>query len=230
MKHVPKQKRAKKAHWLTENTVKIAEKRRKAKAVKSDNYKRLCAEFQKAARTDKNNYIQGVCEDIEKKSAKKHAGAMFKKIKEITGSFTHKLGSLKSKDGIILNEAEEVKCRWKEYTTELYLRDQNITETFEAREYEDEPQILESEVRWALKVISDDKSPGSDNIPIELVKNGGEKTVKAITGLCQKIWATKEWPIEWKYSVYVHLPKKEIWQNAATTGQSLSSPSVARFF
>ena len=97
-----KQKRAKNAHWLTENTVKIAEKRRKAKAVKSDNYKRLCAEFQKAARTDKNK--------IEKNSAKKHVGAMFKKIKEIAGSFTHKLGSLKSKDGIILNEAEEVKC------------------------------------------------------------------------------------------------------------------------
>ena len=63
-------------------------------------------------------------------------------------------------------------------------------------------------MRWALKVISDNKSLGSDNIPIELVKNGGEKTVKAITGLCQKIWATKEWPIEWKYSVYVPLPKK----------------------
>ena len=127
VKHVPKQKRAKKAHRLTENTVKIAEKRRKAKAVKSENYKRLCAEFQKAARTDKNNYIQGVCEDIERNSAKKHAGAMIKKIKEITWSFTHKLGSLKSRDGIILNEDEEVMCRWKEYTAELYLRDQNIT-------------------------------------------------------------------------------------------------------
>ena len=117
-----------------------------------------------------------------------------------------------------------MKCRWKEYTAELYLRDQNITENFEEREYEDEPQILESEVRWALKVISDDKSPGSDKIPIELVKNGGEKTVKAITGLCQKIWATKD------TRCMCFSPKQEIWQNAATTGQSLSSPSVARFF
>ena len=66
VKHVPKQKRAKKAHWLTENAVKIAEKRRKAKAVKSDNCKRLCAEFQKQLEWTKITTSKGFAKTLRK--------------------------------------------------------------------------------------------------------------------------------------------------------------------
>ena len=45
-------------------------------------------------------------------------------------------------------------------------------------------------------------------MPIELVKYGGEGTVKAITQLCQEIWKTKDWPKDWKHSVYLPLAKK----------------------
>ena len=74
---------------------------------------------------------------------------------------------------------------------------------FEQKDYEDGPQILESEVRWALNALANKKSPGSDSIPTELLKYGGEGTVKAITQLCQEIWKTKDWPKYWKHSVYL---------------------------
>ena len=52
------------------------------------------------------------------------------------------------------------------------------------------------------------KAPGIDNIPIELVKNAGKETLNIISKLCQLIWKTTEWPVDWKRSVFLSLPKK----------------------
>ena len=49
---------------------------------------------------------------------------------------------------------------------------------------------------------------GCDGIPIELLKAGGEEAVKVMTGLYNCIWKRKEWPTDWKKSVYVPIYKK----------------------
>ncbi len=36
------------------------------------------------------------------------------------------------------------------------------------------------------------KSPGDDNIPAELIKNGGEAMLSTFTSICNKIWETRE--------------------------------------
>ena len=46
----------------------------------------------------------------------------------------------------------------------------------------------------AMNNIKKGKSPGVDNIPGELIKNGGEAMVKAVTTICQRIWRDKGWP------------------------------------
>ena len=61
---------------------------------------------------------------------------------------------------------------------------------------EDSPSVLKEEVEKAILSLKPGKSPGVDNIPTELVKGGGEATVKALTTLCQKIWEEKRWPRE----------------------------------
>ena len=60
----------------------------------------------------------------------------------------------------------------------------------------------------ALRHISNRKSAGCDGIPIERLKAGGEKAVKVMTGLCNCIWKRKEWPTDWKKSVYVPIYNK----------------------
>ena len=52
------------------------------------------------------------------------------------------------------------------------------------------------------------ETPGVYNIPIELIKNGGEETTIVLTVICQKIWETEEWPKEWARSLVIPLPKK----------------------
>ena len=44
---------------------------------------------------------------------------------------------------------------------------------------EEEPEPLLEEVRWALSQISDGKSPGCDDVPIELVKEGKENSIRS---------------------------------------------------
>jgi hypothetical protein len=74
--------------------------------------------------------------------------------------------------------------------------------------FEKEPCILEEEVKAALHQISNDKAPGVDEIPIELIKAGGDEAARVITMLCQTVWDTGHWPKDWKRSVFVPLFKK----------------------
>ena len=67
---------------------------------------------------------------------------------------------------------------------------------------------MEGEVTAALREISNSKSPGIDNIPIELIKQSDQQGISLMTQLCKKIWRSQEWPVDWKRSVYVPLPKK----------------------
>ena len=45
---------------------------------------------------------------------------LFKKIREIKGTFHAKMGSIKDRNGLDLTEAEDIKKRCQEYTEELY--------------------------------------------------------------------------------------------------------------
>ena len=74
--------------------------------------------------------------------------------------------------------------------------------------YEDEPEVMEIEVKEAFRHISNLKSAVCDGIPIELLKAGGEEAVKVMTGLCNCIWKREKWPTDWKKSVYVPIYKK----------------------
>ena len=60
----------------------------------------------------------------------------------------------------------------------------------------------------AVNTLKTGKSPGVDNIPSELLKNGGEATTKILTAICKKIWETKEWLMEWTQSLVIPLPQK----------------------
>ena len=89
----------------------------------------------------------------------------------------------------------------------------------ETKECEEEATILEEEVRKALKALSNGKSPGSDGIPIELLKEVDEEAIKVLTAICQQIWIKRIWPKQWKESIYVQYQKREILEYARTIGQ-----------
>ena len=84
MKTIPKKKKCKKAKWLSEEVLQIAEKRRKVKGKgKKERYTRLNAEFQRIARRDKKAFLSDQCKEIEEINRMGKTKDLFKKIIEI---------------------------------------------------------------------------------------------------------------------------------------------------
>ena len=71
-----------------------------------------------------------------------------------------------------------------------------------------EPDILESEVKWASGSITTNKASGGDGIPAELLQILKDDAMKVLHSICQQIWKTQQWPQDWKRSVFIPVPKK----------------------
>ena len=70
-----------------------------------------------------------------------------------------------------------------------------------------EPDILECEVKWALKSITSNKASGGDGILVKLFQILKD-AVKVLHSVCQQIWETQQWSQDWKRSVFIPIPKK----------------------
>ena len=94
---------------------------------------------------------------------------LFKKIRDIKGTFHAKMGSIKDRNGTGLTEAEDIKKRWQEYTEELYRKDLHDPDNHDSVITHLESYILECEVKWALESITMNKTSGGDGILAELL-------------------------------------------------------------
>ena len=52
------------------------------------------------------------------------------------------------------------------------------------------------------------KASGGDGIQVELFQLLKDDDVKELHSICQKIWETRQWPQDWKSSVFIPIPKK----------------------
>ena len=69
IKTIPKKKKHRKAKWLSEEALQIAEKRREAKGKgEKERYSHLNAEFQRTAERDKKASLSDQCKEIEEKN------------------------------------------------------------------------------------------------------------------------------------------------------------------
>ena len=110
---IPKKKKCKKAKWLSEEALHIAEKRRDAKGKgEQERYTHLNAEFQRIARRDKKAFLSDQCKEIEGNNRMGKTRDLFKKIRDTNGTFRAKMGSIKDRNGMDLTKAEDIKKRW----------------------------------------------------------------------------------------------------------------------
>ena len=106
---------------LSESLYDLAVKRREVKSKgEKERYKHLNAEFQRIGRRDKKAFLSDQCKEIEENNRMGKTRDLFKKIRDIKGTFHAKMSSIKDRNGMGLTEAEDIKKRWQEYTEELY--------------------------------------------------------------------------------------------------------------
>ena len=70
-------------------------------------------EFQKIARRDKKVFLGDECKEIEENSRMGKTRDLFKKIRDIKGTFHAKMGTIKDRNGMDLTEIEDIKKRRK---------------------------------------------------------------------------------------------------------------------
>ena len=93
---------------------------------------------------------------------------LFKKIRDTKGNFHAKMGTIKDRNGMDITETEDIKKRWQDYMEELYKKDLHDPDNHDDVITNLEPDILESEVKWALGNISMNKASEGDRSPVEL--------------------------------------------------------------
>ena len=194
IKNIPKKKKCKKAKWLSEESLQIAEKRREAIGKREkESYTHLNAEFQRIVRRDKKAFLSDQCKEIEESNRMGKTKDLFKKIRDTKGNFHVKMGTIKDRNGRDLREAEDIKKRWQKYTEELYKKDLHDPDNHDSMITHLEPDILEYEVTWALGSITTNKASGDNGIPVELFQILKDDAVKVRHSICQQIWKTQQW-------------------------------------
>ena len=150
IKTIPKKKKYKKAKWLFDEALHIAEKRREAKGKgEKEIYTHLNAEFQRIARRDKKAFLSDQCKEIEENNRMGKIRDFFKKIRDTKGIFHEKMGTTKDRNGMELTEADNTK-RWEEYTEKLCKKDLHDPGNYNGVITHLEPDILECKVKWTL--------------------------------------------------------------------------------
>ena len=144
-----------KAKWLSEEALQIAVTRREVKSKgEKERYKHLNAEFQRIIRRDKKAILSNQCKKLEENNRMGKTRELFKKIRDTKGTFHEEMGSIKDRNGMDLTEAEDIRKRWQEHTEELYKKDLNDPNKHDGVITHLGPDILESEVKWALGSIT----------------------------------------------------------------------------
>ena len=94
IKTIMKKKKSRKAKWLSEEALQIAEKKREAKSKgQKERYTHLNAEFQRIARRDKKAFLSDQSKEIEKNNRIGKTRDLSKKIRDTKGTFQVKMGT-----------------------------------------------------------------------------------------------------------------------------------------
>ena len=97
IKTIHKKKKCKKAKWLSEEVLQIAEKRREAKGKgQNESYTHLNAQFQKLARRNKKAFLNDQCKEIEENNRMGKTRHLFTKMRDIKGTFMQKWAQLRT--------------------------------------------------------------------------------------------------------------------------------------
>ena len=96
---------------------------------------------------------------------------LFKKIRDIKGTFHAKMGSIKHRNDRDITEAQDIKKSWQEYTEEQYKKELHDQDNHDGVITHLEPDILECEVKWALDSITTNKASGGDGFQLSYFKS-----------------------------------------------------------
>jgi hypothetical protein len=116
----------------------------------------------------------------------------------------------KDENGDLLADSQNILNGWKNYFSHL-LNAHNVSDIRQTEICTAEPVVpgpSRLEVEIAIAKLKKYKTPGSDQIPAELIQAGGEILLSAIRKLINSVWNKEVLPDQWKESIIVPVHKK----------------------
>ena len=211
--------------WITAETLNIIDERRKIKDKiletpvgehlnnLRDVYKELDKQARRSVRRDKRKYTENLAEEAEEAAQKNNMKDLYSITKKLSGNKScNPAAHVKSKDGKLLVEENEVEARWVEhFSSVLNQPPPQQVANIPPAEHQlnincDPPSRLE--VMNAIKALKNNKAAGPDNIVGDILKADLDTSTDLLQPFISKVWETEEYPQDWKNSFISVLPKK----------------------
>ncbi|KAJ4442490.1 hypothetical protein ANN_04076 [Periplaneta americana] len=210
----------KKKPCFDEDCCMVVERRKQAKLKflqdpveeKRDNYFNERREASRTLMNKKRGYLKEKLNEVETNNKNKNIRDLYKGINEFKNGYQPRVNVIKDENGDLLADSPSILNRWKNYFAQLLnvhrpnRNDRDEIEIQTAEPFIPEPTL--SEVEIAIENLKKYKSPGIDQIPAELIQEGGSALYSEIYKLVLAIWEKEIVPEQWKESIIVPIFKK----------------------
>jgi hypothetical protein len=140
--------------------------------------------------TRKKEYLKGKINELETNNKNKNIRDLYRGINEVKKGYQPRINIINDENGNLLADPQSILNRWKNFFNQVL----NVHGVHNVRQKDiqtaeplvPEPSLVEVEI--AIGKLKSYKSPGTDNIPAELIKAGGETLYSEIHRLICCIW------------------------------------------
>ena len=113
---------------------------------------------------------------------------LFKKIRDTKGTFHAKMGTIKDRNIMDLTEQKILRWGGKNTQKNYTKKDLHDPDNHDGVITHLEPDILECDVKWALRSNTTNKASRGDGIPVELFQILKDDAAKVLHSICLQIW------------------------------------------
>ena len=187
----------------------------KSNSTKATAYRECKQQAQKSLRTMQNNWWKDRATDLQQAADRRDYKSFYQGMKAVYGPRYKNSSAIKSKDGTVLTEPDQILGRWAEHFNGVLNQDSS----FDRSVLEDIPQwdintsLAElptiEEIHLCIRQLNCGKAPGEDGIPPDIYVHGGVAIAEQLLIIFTRVWEDGEVPQDFKDATIVHLYKNK---------------------
>lgn len=174
-------------------------------------YNNQVRETTKLMRRKKREWVKGLLQKAENDRTQNNARNFYRTLRYFKKGYQPKGYGVKNENGDVITEESKVLEIWKNYFSDLLNCDQTDNDEALEKFMNVQPETLEptlEEVKQAIQHLKNNKAPGEDGLPAEVLKEGKEIVAREVHKIILEVWKTETIPSEWKEAIVVPILKK----------------------
>ncbi|PNF24539.1 hypothetical protein B7P43_G05394 [Cryptotermes secundus] len=204
--------------WFDEGCSELLDQRKQAKLqwlqdpseLNVDNLNNIRRETSRHFRNKKREYLKDKIDELAMNGKNKNIRYLYRGTNDFKMGYQPSSNLVKDEDGDLLADSHNILNRWRNYFFQL-LHVHRVSAVRQTEIHRAElliPDPSPFEVERAIVKLKRYKSPGSDQIPAELIQARGKILRSKIHNLITSIWHKDKLPDQWKESIIVPVHKK----------------------